>query len=255
MGFGKAIGHPVFERLEERVLLSGLSASPLLMPPSPLHEGDTQAMQVNFAGGREYNNSNPHVRGLFRDLVGAGNINRGQDLFTGARTALNFNSDTDATNGLTLYDAQPTDVIPTLVAGNVSLSVDLIMAANTSDSPGLIALFNEGEFGKGLALVVTRTYNNQLLQLVRIGQSGLMSVKNTLASVSLKKGVAANTWYRLTMDVRVSGDAYSVTGKVFAHSNPDGPVGRQIGLTLTYSGSLAARALSGTGEVGSTHRR
>jgi hypothetical protein len=65
-------------------------------------------------------------------------------------------------------------------------------------------------------------------------------------------GIAENVWYRLTMDVVVSGGNVTVTGKVFTHSSttdPDSSLGAQVGATLAFSGPLPS-GVEPTGEVG-----
>jgi len=90
-------------------------------------------------------------------------------------------------------------------------------------------------------------------------QKGKFTVLDCLAnggkkpcSVPLKNGIAENVWYRLTMDVEVSGDNVTVTGKVFRHTTPrdaDSGLDGQVGSTLTFSGPRPA-GVDATGEVG-----
>ena len=41
--------------------------------------------------------------------------------------------------------------------------------------------------------------------------------------MSLGSGIVENAWYRLTMDVAVTGGNVTVSGKVFRHSDPADP--------------------------------
>jgi len=118
---------PCFEALEERTLLSA-SWYPGLANVPVVEGAAASAVAVGFATGSDYSNSNPARGGLFRDLIGGAKINWGPDRFTGTRTALNFNTGTTTgRGGLTLYDVQPGNITPTVFAGSVKLSVDLIV--------------------------------------------------------------------------------------------------------------------------------
>ena len=91
--------------------------------------------------------------------------------------------------------------------------------------------------------------NSDSLVLATADQSGGLVL---LKSVSLGANIAENTWYRVTMDVAVSGTNVTVTGKVFQHATPSDPnsaVGAQIGATLSWSGALPA-GVDAAGEVG-----
>jgi hypothetical protein len=73
-----------------------------------------------------------------------------------------------------------------------------------------------------------------------------------LATVLLGENITENTWYRLTMDVAVSGGNVTVTAKVFRHTvptDPNSPTGTQVNGTLNFSGALPA-GVDATGEVG-----
>ena len=68
--------------------------------------------------------------------------------------------------------------------------------------------------------------------------------------------IAENVWYRVSMDVAITGSVVSVTGTVFRHqtsTDPDSALTTQVGPSLTFSAVLGADALAGvdaTGEVG-----
>jgi hypothetical protein len=73
-----------------------------------------------------------------------------------------------------------------------------------------------------------------------------------LKSVKLGKGIVENAWYRVTMDVVVTGADVAVTGRVFRHmtaSDPGSGVGVQVGATLSFAGPRPA-GVDATGEVG-----
>ena len=78
----------------------------------------------------------------------------------------------------------------------------------------------------------------------------------TLKTVSLGAAIAENVWYRVSMDVAVTGSVVSVSGTVFRHQtpkDPDSALTTQVGPSLTFSAALSVDALTGvdaTGEVG-----
>jgi Na+/H+ antiporter NhaD/arsenite permease-like protein len=73
-----------------------------------------------------------------------------------------------------------------------------------------------------------------------------------LTTVSLGSNITENIWFRLTMDVTVTGANVTVTGKVFRHATPTDPasaLGAQVGGTLTFNGARPA-GIDATGEIG-----
>jgi hypothetical protein len=113
-----------------------------------------------------------------------------------------------------------------------------------------LALFNEGVGQKGLALMIFDNGNTDTLVLGTVNKA--TGVFTALATVSLGNGITENVWYRLTMDVAVTGGNVTVVGKVFRHTTPADPnslLGAQVGGTLTFSGPLPA-GVEMTGEVG-----
>lgn len=190
--------------------------------------------------------------GLFRDFLNGSNINRGGDNFGGGRPALNFNSGaSNGTNGLTLFDTDPTNTLPTLWSGSIGLSVDTIQAGTNANRPGLAALFNEGVGRYGLALVLSEAGSTDTLELHRIPQSGDLTTSTIVKSASVNGLISDAVWYRLTLDVQVSGDGLAVTGKFFGHAvstDPRSAVNATPSGTLTYSGSLTGLGLQGAGQ-------
>ena len=133
----------------------------------------------------------------------------------------------------------------------MSLSADvLIQAYNNKKGAGLLALFNEGSGKQGLSLLIIDSGNTDSLALGAVNPAtGLFT---TLATVSLGGNILENTWYRLTMDVAVSGANVTVTAKVFRHSiatDPNSPVGAQVNGTLAFSGARPS-GVDAIGEVG-----
>ena len=138
--------------------------------------------------------------------------------------------------------------------GSVHLSADvLIHPYNNKKGAGLLALYNEAASTKGLALTLYSAGNTDTLVLATVDQAGKLV---TLKTVSLSGAIAENVWYRVSMEVTVDGGGVSVDGTVFRHetpTDPDSPLTTQVGVTLTFSGTLGAGTLVGvgaTGEVG-----
>jgi hypothetical protein len=60
-----------------------------------------------------------------------------------------------------------------------------------------------------------------------------------LKTVSLGSNVTENIWYRLTVDVAVSGGNVTVSAQVFPHatpSDPGSPLGAQVG-RMAFTGA------------------
>jgi len=187
----------------------------------------------------------------FRDVRNTHTV--GPDLCGTGHASINFTGSAGSAGDtwITVYDATPGTPDEDPVFGSVSLSADVqIRRFNNKKGAGLLALFNEGASDKGLALIIYDSGNTDGLTLGTVskssGQVGL------LTNVYLDSGIAECDWYRLTMDVVVSGGTVTVTGKVFRHtlpSDPNSPLGAQVGGTLVFSGALPA-GISTTGEVG-----
>ena len=189
----------------------------------------------------------------FRDVRRAAEINVGPDLGGTSQTAMNFTGSTGSTGDtwITVYDATPADGTVKDLYGSVRLSADvLIHSYNNKKGAGLLALFNEEAGEKGLALVIYDSGGSDTLTLGTVSQgSGAFTA---LGTVSLGGDVVENAWYRLTMDVAVSGGNVQVTGRVFRHltpADPGSPVSAQVGGTLSFTGPRPA-GIETAGEVG-----
>jgi hypothetical protein len=133
----------------------------------------------------------------------------------------------------------------------VSLAADvLIQTYNNKKGAGLLTLFNEGTGQKGLSLVLYDSGNSDSLVLGTVNPAtGLFTA---LTTVSLGGNIIENAWYRLTMDVVLSGGNVAVMAKVFRHTvatDPNSPTGAQVNGTLSFSGARPA-GVDATGEVG-----
>lgn len=180
-------------------------------------------------------------------------INIGPDLGGTGHNAINFTGSAGAGGDawITVYDQTPGIPDEGPVFGSVSLSADvLIQTYNNKKGAGLLALFNEGAGQMGLSLVLYDSGNSDSLVLGTVNPA--TGKFTALATVSLGGNITENTWYRLTMDVAVSGGNVTVTAKVFRHTvptDPNSPTGTQVNGTLSFSGPLPA-GVDATGEVG-----
>jgi hypothetical protein len=179
-------------------------------------------------------------------------INVGPDLGGTGQTAVNITGSAGPAGGtwIALYDTTPTDPSTKNLFGNVNLGADVLMSTfNNKKGGGLLALYNEGVGEKGLALILFDKGNTDTLVLATVDQAGKLT---PLQSVSMGAGIAEQRWYRVTMDVVVSGGSVTVTGKVFRHmdvKDPDSALGTQVGGTLSFS-SLRPAGVDATGQVG-----
>jgi hypothetical protein len=139
----------------------------------------------------------------------------------------------------------------------------LIHPYDNSKGVGLIAfafaLLDPNKPPKALTLVVTNAGNTDRLQLLLIDDAGKATV---LGQVSLGAGIAQNTWYQLAMEIVPNGPQFGVssglivpikvTGRVFQHatSDPDFPLGPQVGATLQYANSFLFPNSTTVGRVG-----
>jgi CARDB len=141
----------------------------------------------------------------------------------------------------------------------ISLSADvLIHRFNNKKGAGLLALFNEGAGQKGLVLILYDAGNTDGFVLATVDQAGKLK---TLLSQIIPlptlppPAILEKVWYRMIMDVTVSGDDLTVRGRAFRHMDPHDPDSaieiQPIGTLSTPTPlSLAALGLQGSGEVG-----
>jgi len=153
---------------------------------------------------------------------------------------------------ITVYDETPGSPDQTNFTGSINLSADVLSHAyNNKKGAGLLALHNEIDGKKGLALIVYNSGNTDSLVLATLNhQNGTLAV---LKTVSLGSAINQDQWYRLSMDVAVTGLAVTVTGTVHRHmlpGNADSPLDTQVGGPLTFSGTLGTGSLAGVGDTG-----
>jgi len=196
----------------------------------------------------------PDVTTDFRDVRRPSNISVGPDLGGTGQTAMNFTGSAGAGGDtwITVYDETPGSPDQTNFTGSINLSADVLSHAyNNKKGAGLLALHNESDGKKGLALIVYNSGNTDSLVLATLNhQNGTLAV---LKTVSLGSAINQDQWYRLSMDVAVAGLAVAVTGTVHRHTPPgnaDSPLGLQVGGPLTFSGTLGSGSLTGVGDTG-----
>jgi len=189
----------------------------------------------------------------FRDVRRASDIATGPDLGETGHPAINLTGASGAGGDtwITVYDATPADDAAQNAFGNVSLSADvLIHSYNNKKGAGLLALFNEAAGKAGLALVIYDSGGSDSLVLGTVNKA--TGSFTALTTVALGSGIVENAWYRLTMDVAVSGSNVTVTGRVFRHAAPadaDSPPGTQVGATLVTTRARPS-GVDAAGEVG-----
>jgi hypothetical protein len=186
--------------------------------------------------GNEYDDN-------FTGVLRANDINPGLDLGGTGHSALNFTGSAGAAGGTwaTVLDCDG------FLQGRLSADI-LIHPFNNSKGVGLLTLAFSQVGDKGLALLVTDAGSTDKLQLVTVDTAGTVGV---LKTVSLGSGITENAWYRLILEVGLPGLCApvgnvltcpaTVTGQVFRHttpSDPDSPVGAQVGPTLTFDDDI-----------------
>ncbi len=184
---------------------------------------------------------------------------------------------------LTIYDTTPADGIATRNLFNFSqpggqtISADVLFApGNHAADAGVVALYSEGQ--DALALVAHNGGGNNpdVPKLSLIFQSagagnvnGIVLNSVNLPSTSFVGDTSAvatgsnsgDHWYRVIMNVSVSGDTWTETGSFWTHTDPtdpNSPLATKI-TDLNGSGSLSVpsasavdgtRVLTNPGEVG-----
>jgi hypothetical protein len=267
----------VFSVASLAVLASAASAGPITFATV---DYDNTANVVN-SGPTPVNNQ---TTGQFRDLnwwsinngqprVGSADfINQGHQLIlvnnhavdggVGA-TTLNFTGPSIAGGQayVTLYDTTPGDGAATkdlfdfTQPGGVTITEDFLFVKH-STSVGILTMFNEGQ--DGLALLAHNGDGNNLdhRRLSLIFQNAGTGIQLTSTDLAFGSFVA-NAWYRMTMNVAVTGDTWTVNGAFYNHQTPGDPNSglNQLISSLTFSGSVSnpdasQRVLSDHGQVG-----
>ncbi len=179
---------------------------------------------------------------------------------------------------LTVYDTTPADGATTRnlfdasQPGGLTVSADVLFApGNHSAAAGVVALYSEGQDALALLAHNGGGNNADVPKVSLIWQSAGAGI--TLASVSLNPdggsgglpflgdtgpddigSTSGDHWYRVIMNVSVSGDTWTVDGSFFNHSDPwdpNSPLGTEItGSALALSGSLSNPSPSNPDDLG-----
>jgi len=190
-------------------------------------------------------------------------------------------------NFLTVYDTTPADGTATRnlfdasQPGGFTLSADILFApGNHPAAGGVVAMYNEGQDGLALLASNGAGNNHDFPNLSLVFQSAGVANTNgnaglVLASVDLSATsflgdtdstvdtgpLSGDHWYRVIMNLSVSGDTWTETGSFWNHSDPTNPnsaLGTKI-TDLNLNGSLSvpssstldlSRVLTNPGEVG-----
>lgn len=214
-------------------------------------------------------------------------INSGQNLISsggspthaivgGDNTALNFTG--QRTSGgasfLSIYDTTPGDNTKSNLfsaAGGLELSADVLFAPGQhAASGGIVALYNSGQDGlallasngggnnpdhQGLSLVFQHNGAPTTLVSTSFGPGGTAFLGDTNGAIATGS-LSGDNWYRVVMDLSTTGDAWSVNGYFYDHTDatdPNSALGALIG-SVSFSGSLSnpgnALDLTNPGEIG-----
>jgi hypothetical protein len=226
---------------------------------------------------------NNQTTGQFRDvfwwsisngnpLVGSDDyINQGNSLILvnnhatagpGPYTALNFTgpSISGGQTYMAVYDTTPADGTATRnlfdATAGITVSADVLFVKHNA-SGGVMALYSEGQ--DALALVASNGDGNNP-DVPRLGLVWRSQDNDTvLKSISLSSGsIIAEDWYRVTMNLTVSGTGYTVNGTIQTHligTDPTSALDSTL-WSMSYNGSLTdpggpnGLVLTNPGEVG-----
>ena len=229
------------------------------------YNGGTQGV-----GSPDFINRNPHLvsngGSPARAIVGPSDVIPALN-FTGLKTT------SSGASFLTIYDTTVADGTATKNLFDASIGTGIEVSADVLFTPGqhnasagVVALYNEGQ--DALALLATNNGGNNpdVPKVSLIWQANGTGI--TLTSTSLPFGTflgdtvgsdpyAGDHWYRVVMNLSVTGDTWNMVGTFFPHvtaSDPSSALGSLI-TTLPFSGSLSdpdssLRILTNPGEVG-----
>jgi hypothetical protein len=254
------------------------SIGPITFGPT---DYDNTANTVTNPGAVQHHNQ---TFGLFRDVfwwsarnsaVGVGSpdyINRGNSLVLvnnhavpgpGPYTALNFtgNSPSGGQSYMAVYDTTPGNIAPRDVfdaSQGLTISADVLFAHDGhSVSAGVVAMYNEGQ--DALTLVAHQGGGNNpdhaRLELV-FQSAGVGTLLLSSADLPGTTSFVAAEWYQITMNLSVSGDAWTMNGTIQDHvdpTNPNSALAATIA-NLVFAGSLSNPGnpldLTNPGEIG-----
>ncbi|MCE9554113.1 MAG: PEP-CTERM sorting domain-containing protein [Planctomycetes bacterium] len=165
---------------------------------------------------------------------------------------------------LSIYDQTPNvnatkNLFDASVPGGLTISADVLFSPGThTASAGIVTLYSGGQNGLALLAKNGGGNNPDVSQLDLVFQTnGTGTVIQSTSVGSSGTQFTGEKWYRIEMNVSVSGDAFTVTGKIFDHLTPSDPtsaLGNMIGNVINYNGSLSspgnALDLTNPGEIG-----
>jgi hypothetical protein len=176
----------------------------------------------------------------FREVQRGGGITPGVDLGLTGHAALNITGSAGAAGAtwLTVVDQAPGDTAEDNIYGSEFLCADiLIQRFDNTKGAGVVALLNEGEGKKGLALILYNAGNTDRLVLATVEGPAAKGGKVTVVkSLSLGGLIQENAWYRVMLTAVVDGPP-QIKGEVFQHldaKNPDSPLITPAAGTLLY---------------------
>ncbi len=211
---------------------------------------------MTFSSNTTYDNTNPPNTGLFRDITNPTMIQRGSDISSNSThyNALNFTTASGLVSDcLTAYDTDPTTSAQTNLTGTLRITADVLYTGSGSTRYiALGALHNEVSGQGGIALVLTEGSGDRL-RVFRMPTNGDISGASHLVQSGTFSGLSANSWFRLVMDVDVTGGTLTVDGRIFSHTtanNPNSAVNADPMQTINYSAAISGLSgLQSTGEV------
>lgn len=180
---------------------------------------------------------------------------------SGPYTALNFTG--PAISGgqsyISIYDTTPGDGAVTKNVFNAALTLKVnvdVLFVKHSVSGGILALYSEGQDGLALLASNGDGGNSDIPKVSLVWQSVGQGTNLVTATLPANSFVAA-TWYRVSMELTVTGDAWTMNGTFQNHlvgTDPTSGLGSVI-TNLSYTGSLSdpdtsPRVLTNPGEIG-----
>lgn len=281
-------------------VFAGLSSANALVITFGPTDYDNAQNVLNPGPTPVYNQTFGYFRDVFwwGTATGVGDndyINRGKNLISNGGTparavvggdddALNFTGvriPNGGKNFLTVFDTTPADgpanrdLFDFSKPGGQTISADVLFApGNHAGAAGVVALYSEDQYGLALLAHNGGGGNNDVPRLSLVFQSPGNAVLLESAGPFVGTTIQGDTngavatgsnsgdhWYRVILNVSVSGDTWTAAGEFWNHSDPtdpNSPLGAMIA-ALNDNGSLSdpnpaagvdLRVLTNPGEIG-----
>jgi hypothetical protein len=244
--------------------------------PTPVNNQTTGSFRDVYWWGQAYGGGSPGTGSP--DFINSGQnliLNGNSAVVGGDNTALNFTGLRIPNGGasfLSIYDTTPGNNAQSNLfsaTGGLTISADVLFAnaANHSASAGVVALYGGGQDGLALlasnrpgttdqpTLSLVFQQDNAPTTLTFANLSSTSFVGDTVPGVDIGSG-SGDHWYRVVMNLSAVGDAYSVTGQFYNHTDatdPNSGLGSLI-TSLSWNGSLSNPGnlldLTNPGEIG-----